>query len=272
MLPLLTLLPFTFLLLLIAPSLVLFSNNSSTNHNTKISFNSKMIKEIPSNDTCVDNLSPAEDCFQHFKLAIIWSPGYAYKQKVENNAQIKKINTKPEWIIHGFWPSMNNRTDVPEKCGTTDNKFDANGLKTNGLMDELEECWYSILENKTNIQSWEDEFENHGSCATRADPIRDDVDYFRKTIELFYNVNLGGKLTSGEFKPGDVRKLKDVKNIINKQIGAEVEVNTFKYKNRLILTEVYVCYNLALDMINCPNTNSPQDDLENYVIYSADFQ
>ncbi|XP_013200759.1 ribonuclease T2 [Amyelois transitella] len=222
-------------------------------------------------DNCVDNNSPAEDCFQHFKLAIFWSPGYAFKEQVKNNAQINK-NKPPEWIIHGLWPSMNGRNFVPKRCDTTNYTFNAQRLKTNGLMNKLERSWYSILKRSTNIQFWKHEFENHGSCATRADPIRDDVDYFRKAIELYYNVNRGGKLTGGEFKPGDVRKLKDVKNIINRKIGAEVKVNTFKHENQLFLTEVYICYNLTLNLINCPYTSSQQNDLEKYVIYLADFK
>lgn len=185
-------------------------------------------------EVCVDDTSLAENCFDYFTLAIIWSPGYAFKQS--RQGQSPRKNTPIQWSIHGLWPSMYSRTaSIPSRCNRTDVFFSLHQMNNiRGLREKLDNTWYSILSpGFTNTKLWEHEFIKHGNCCTRSRAIRNCGGYFTKTYELFKNMDIATTLSNARYRPGTVDSLRTVIKIIEKKHKKKVKVdfvtNTVSY-------------------------------------------
>ncbi|OWR45207.1 Ribonuclease T2 domain protein [Danaus plexippus plexippus] len=148
-----------------------------------------------SSQLCVDNtatmpktIACAEHCFDYFKIAVAWSPGYAYK----------------EWK-----KGLQNRF--------VDNK----------ILGPLENTWYTVLAKgwSDNTKFWEHEFNKHGSCASRSSVIGDDVNYFKRTLELFNQLYIGTTLYGNGHRVGGTVYLKNIVDIIEDRIGATIQYN-----------------------------------------------
>nr|CCQ19216.1 conserved hypothetical protein RNAseT2-like [Cotesia sesamiae Kitale bracovirus] len=104
---------------------------------------------------CVDNtgttpkfIAPAEHCFDFFKLAVAWSPGFAYKQWV-TGYQICADKVHPSWIIHGLWPTMFERYKNPmPRCRRNIITFNRNRFINNKMLRPLDNTWYICLSSE----------------------------------------------------------------------------------------------------------------------------
>nr|ABK57022.1 Ribonuclease T2 domain [Glyptapanteles indiensis] len=232
-------------------------------------------KSIASPRTCVDTktmpmvIARAENCFDYFRLAVFWAPGYAYKQKKSGN-HIRVNKVRPSWIIHGLWPSMFDKRKNPiSTCPRSDIYYRRDRFITNKILGVLENTWYTILAKgySDNTKFWEHEFKDHGSCASRSSVIGNDVKYFEKTLELFNQLNIGTTLYNAQYKVGTTTKLRNIVFVIEDRIGATINADIITNSNtgENYLSELYFCYDINLRVMDCPYVNLPQELLDKQV-------
>ncbi|CAD6243346.1 GSCOCT00013039001.2-RA-CDS [Cotesia congregata] len=226
---------------------------------------------------CVDNtatmqkiIAPAEHCFDYFKLAVAWSPSYAYKERKKGLEVRDKI--RPAWFIHGLWPAMFERFQDPMPgCQRHDISFNYNRFVDHKILGPLENTWYTVLAKgwSDNKKFWEHEFKKHGSCASRSSIIGDDVNYFKRTLELFNQLNIGTTLYENRLRQGDTVNLKNIIYSIEDRIGATIQYDLVMNDNThdLYLTELTICYDTNLRVMDCPNVYRNDDDLNLKIEY-----
>ncbi|XP_041972150.1 ribonuclease T2-like [Aricia agestis] len=214
---------------------------------------------------CVDTeqrIAPAEDCFDYFILAVIWTFGYAYKQKLMGVQSRAKLGG--QWVIHGLWPSWLHEENP--NCVRYDQVFVEyrlknekfrGPLKDDNLHTFLSNNWYSIRQTPPK-NLWDHEFKAHGSCATRARKIKDSVGYYREALRLFFNLNLNTLFNNNKYRAGDKMKLSQIVEILHEQVKKKVKVQFTPQKGGTenYLTELFICYNYNLEAIDCPYLES----------------
>ncbi|AAZ04290.1 hypothetical protein ORF1102 [Cotesia plutellae polydnavirus] len=217
-------------------SLGSFSSGSSSSWNRPQPIGLNVVKSTAatksraSPQSCVDNIktmpkiiAPAENCFDYFKLAVAWSPGFAYKERKKGLHIRDRIHAS--WFIHGLWPTMFGRYQDPMPgCQRSDITFNKNRFVDNKILGPLENTWYTILAKgwSDNTKFWEHEFYKHGSCASRSSVIGDDVNYFKRTLELFNQLNIGVTLSQNGHRVGTTVNLGNIINSIEDRIGATI--------------------------------------------------
>nr|ACE75125.1 ribonuclease T2 domain-containing protein [Glyptapanteles flavicoxis] len=226
---------------------------------------------IASAETCVDRgtvpviIASAENCFDYFTLAVSWAPGYAYKQW-KNGKNIRETKVTPLWIIHGLWPSMFDRsTDPMLTCWRSDIFFNWNRFTTSKILGTLDNSWYTIFaKGYNNKKLWEHEFKDHGSCASRSSVIGDDVNYFIRTIQLVQQLNISSTLASSRYKAGFTTKLRDIIGIMKNKLEVNIRVDYVLHPQtgENYLSELFICYDVKLKLMDCPNGVLPNYKLD----------
>ncbi|AEE09526.1 conserved hypothetical protein [Cotesia vestalis bracovirus] len=193
-----------------------------------------IMKSAAHPEMCVDNtkttpkiIAPAEHCFDYFKLAVAWNPGMAYKLWV-TGYEIRTHRIRPSWIIHGLWPTMFARSQDPMPgCRRYDITFNRYRFVNHKILGVLDNIWDTLLAKgwSDNKKFWEHEFYKHGSCASRSSVIKDDVDYFKRSLELHAQLDIGMTLSRGGIKVGVVTKLRNIVDVIEKKVGATVKID-----------------------------------------------
>lgn len=232
------------------------SSSSSWNRPQPIGLNvvksTAATKSRASPQSCVDNtktmpkiIAPAENCFDYFKLAVAWSPGFAYKEQKKGLQIRDRIHAS--WFIHGLWPTMFKKYQDPMPgCQRSDITFNKNRFVENKILGPLENTWYTILAKgwSDNVKFWEHEFYKHGSCASRSSVIGDDVNYFKRTLELFNQLNIGVMLSQNGNRVGATVNLGNIIESIEDRIGATIHFDLVKNDvsiyNTLTLSYVHV--------------------------------
>ncbi|XP_074107666.1 uncharacterized protein LOC141532930 [Cotesia typhae] len=214
-----------------------FSSGSSSSLNRPEPIGLNVIKSTASmtsrasRQSCIDKtktipqiIAPAEKCFDYFKLAVSWAPSFAYKERKKGLHIRNRIHAS--WFIHGLWPTMFQRYQDPMPgCRRFDITFNKNRFVDHKILGPLENTWYTVLAKgwSNNNQFWEHEFNKHGSCASRSSVIGDDVNYFKRTLELFNQLNIGTILYANGIRVGATVNLKDIVNTIEDRIGAKIQ-------------------------------------------------
>lgn len=181
-------------------------------------------------DTCISDKSPAQDCFDFFTLAVLWTAGYAYKLSVEPDRPCLRDAKYAKWIIHGLWPSKYGKAEISPRCKRSDIYFNIQNINRNGLKGKLDGSWFSLYAQgeTSNSKFWEHELNKHGKCAVRSKAIKTAVNYFEKTYQLFENLSIGDILFNARYRPGGTDKLRTIINIIENKVGKKVRVNFVK--------------------------------------------
>lgn len=239
-------------------SLGSFSSGSSSRWNRPEPIGLNVIKSTASTksrasrESCIDNtktipqiIVSAENCFDYFKLAVSWAPSFAYKERKKGLHIRDRIHAS--WFIHGLWPTMFGRYQDPMPgCRRFDIAFNKNRFVDHKILGPLENTWYTILAKgwSDNNKFWEHEFNKHGSCASRSSVIGDDVNYFKRTLELFNQLNVGTTLYANGIRVGATVNLKDIVDTIEDRIGATIQfdlvTNDVSIYNTLTLSHVHI--------------------------------
>ncbi|XP_044582939.1 ribonuclease Oy-like [Cotesia glomerata] len=226
--------------------------------------------------TCKEDSSPAEQCFNFFTFSIFWPPALGYQYLSKNKPVNDNIN-RLKWSIHGLWPSSYTGA-VPENCKKRKSvSFNQHRFqREKGLRTSLENKWFNICSYKQHGCSmtnfWDREFSKHGTCASRSSLISSDLGYFKMAVNMMDRVNVAGIFINSGFKVGDKLTYGEIVDIVNDTIGirARVEVFENKAKNENYLKEIRVCYNLQLHPINCPETKLLTQEIRNREIIYLD--
>ncbi|XP_044578980.1 ribonuclease T2-like [Cotesia glomerata] len=223
------------------------------------------INEI-SDLTCVDNNSPADQCFHYLILSVFWSRGLGLLYQLQGKKTRPHLVNQDYWAIHGLWPAVING-NVPRKCIDQNRRsqFNANHFKNrrDNLYKTLENRWFNILdiptENNAIEKFWRHEYDKHGCCAARAESITNDVGYFKSAINMYNNINPSTVVKKSGLDIGQTALLGTFYDALIQNIGSKVKIQfvdnragTEKY-----LTEIRVCYDLSLRKIDCPGYHGP---------------
>ncbi|KAH0554619.1 hypothetical protein KQX54_011924 [Cotesia glomerata] len=215
--------------------------------------------------TCKDANAPPEACFDFFVLSISWGPA----TKIKRLGTAAPIN-KPEWSIHGLWPSLRTYMKHPKQCNLKI-PYDPNQVLP--IQNELEDKWFSANGSPMTHQAlWRHEWEKHGTCAARSPQIKSVKQYFKKGLELFNQANVQAKLTAANFRPKKELTNKDMHDEISRILGHRVTLEFINHPrtSELWLSGIRLCYDFNFLLINCPpatkTLNTENEDTK--MIYS----
>lgn len=167
----------------------------------------------------------------YYMLALSWSPGFCQNIKQKNNGVIPESlqyqcdsNNNFGWVIHGLWPQSKkarNASGHPRFCQGDLPEVDADTI-------------IQYLPTSPGAALLQGEWEKHGACAfQRAE------DYFAKQQTLFQTL----KLPRVNMNKRELFKWMKLNNrqLAGKTLGAG-------------RNELYICYDLQWQVINCPRT------------------
>nr|CCQ19217.1 conserved hypothetical protein RNAseT2-like [Cotesia sesamiae Kitale bracovirus] len=237
-----------------------------------------VMKSVAHPKKCVDNtkttpkiIAPAEHCFDYFNFAVSWNPGMAYKLWV-TGYKIRTDRIRPSWVIHGLWPTMFARSQDPMPgCQRFDLTFNTYRFVNHKILGVLDNVWDTSLDKEwsNNKKFWEHEFYKHGSCASRSSVIKDDVDYFKRSLELHAQLDIGMTLSRSGIKVGAIMKLGNIINVIENKVGAKVKIDYVQnpQTGENYLAGLHICYDTLLRVMDCPNAYLSHERLQTDIRY-----
>ncbi|KAG9138543.1 hypothetical protein Leryth_012894 [Lithospermum erythrorhizon] len=162
--------------------------------------------------------------FDYFKLALQWPATRCRNvRKCSSNASCRGSNSPTHFTIHGLWPDYNDGT-WPACCSGPE--FNVKEVST--LADVLNKNWPSLSCSKVSTCHrkkglfWAHEWgnhrhlnrlfriichsfaEKHGTCSSPV--VRDEYDYFIKTINLYFKYNVTEILTEAGYVASNSEK------------------------------------------------------------------
>lgn len=218
--------------------------------------------------------------FDYFVLVISNQNTFCYNNNNCRTNKLLSFNQNNKWFTtHGLWPQLLNPVNIrdypanyfncpvayPLKC--TNEPFN-NNLLDEGLRSRMdEEAWQRVA----NPDFWGHEWRRHGTCALNSiNPgsfIHSQYQYFKNTVDLFYNVNINQKLLQSNIVPNDQVAIQI--NRLNRALSMNVTPK-YRYKSiggRKYLYEIWYCVSKSGVFIQCPsslhvnNVASPEDSL-----------
>lgn len=198
-------------------------------------------------------LCSANYTFDYLQLALTWMPGYCTTSNCE-------IQVKPEFTIHGLWPSnrnLNNQISISKQQSDQisdccfENYYRSSSMAS--IANELNKYWPSLSGRSDRF--WADEWLKHGTCARNVPDLRGQVNYFQNTISLFKKLNIIDTLAEANIRPSYrpvqasaiIEALKSINN--NKRV--KLKCNYEPHQPVPILTEVCFCFNSQFVPISC---------------------
>lgn len=164
--------------------------------------------------------------FDYYVFSLSWSPEFCHdnprNRTTECNAQAKM-----SFVVHGLWPSNNDKSD-PAGCSSTE--FNRSAVPGNLA---------SIMPSSIFKHEWE----THGVCSGMTETV-----YFQKIASLFGNLAIPVKRTGKDQQttPDALRQ-----QFSNANAGTTPQSFAIEDKSRY-LTEVRECFDRAFTPIACP--------------------
>ncbi|CAD6216201.1 GSCOCG00004420001-RA-CDS [Cotesia congregata] len=173
-------------------------------------------------ESCIDEKSRAEDCFDYFTLALI-SPVTKALLGKRSGKTYRRHKLIDDWAIHGLWPTAREGgEELQDWCNRILLRYNERlliGKET--LVERLRKLWFALYNesDRTDESFWRYQFNKHGKCATRSVYVNDQLGYFQVTFELYDDINLKKTLADGGFVKGSYVKLTELYNIVKKKHG-----------------------------------------------------
>jgi len=172
----------------------------------------------------------------------------------------KIVNT---WAVHGLWPSRAHTKHYgPFNCNTSW-PFDFNQIKP--FINEMEEFWPNLMQNKEDDSFWEHEWTKHGTCACQIGDETDgfgckrEADYFKKALEVQKDLDFTNKIKNNP-------KIKISSEISDTAPFSEIEktLGSGRYQCYQpekgvyqVLAQVMVCLDKKFNRVKCEDYESP---------------
>lgn len=163
------------------------------------------------------------------------------------------------FTIHGLWPEFKNGS-WPQYCYAK--KFNLTSLIP--LRPELDIYWTDF---KDAEKFWKHEYKKHLSCAIQDPQLNNEYQCFkiglemRKILDLYHILKLNNIVPSNSKKYSIIDIYKAIYNFIKHSF-----VITCDY--RKILTEIRVCIDSDLNIIDCPNIELKKCCSYNEIFYN----
>ncbi|RZB39927.1 Ribonuclease T2 domain containing protein [Asbolus verrucosus] len=164
------------------------------------------------------------------------------------------------WTVHGVWPTKIG-TNGPYFCNSAIH-FDPDQLEP--MMKELLEFWPNIEANTKPNSFWKHEWNKHGTCASTLPQLNSVTNFFKQGLQWNQDYNLATILTKNEIVPNQQGyNISDIYNAIKTTINKNPTVECVvdgKSKQSLI-SEIHICFNKSLDLIDCNITKQQEGDI-----------
>ena len=158
--------------------------------------------------------------FDYILLATQWPESFC-----EHN---KCIHHQDRWLIHGAWPE-NNDGSYPQYCNRN-SKFNPDAIKS--IEAELIINWKSIKSGSSNENFWSHEYTKHGTCAIECPLMRDELGYFKSTLNAFKKLHIEQWLADDGVFPSETQtySLQIIHDSIRKGFGYRVQIQCTQSK------------------------------------------
>lgn len=194
----------------------------SYDHSSHVSKEDDHQPAYASMETCIDENSSAEDCFDYFTLALI-SPITKALFGKRTGKKYHAHKLIDNWTIHGLWPTAwEGGEELQDWCNQIFLRYNEQLLfSEETLVERLRKLWLALYDefDRTDESFWRYQFNKHGKCATRSVYVYDQLGYFQVTFELYDDINLKKTLADGGFVKGTTVKLTELYSIIKKKHG-----------------------------------------------------
>lgn len=182
--------------------------------------------------------------FSFLLLSLNWPGSACMSLKPCNGLSPKYTN----FTIHGLWPNYESGKGGPESCGEA---FNYNVVKS--ILPSLRQYWPDFKPDEPNF--WKHEYEKHGNCAVAGGVVKDQLDYFVKTINLVKQMPIMSVLSRAGIVASNSVKYK--KNAILDTITRSgISGRPFMTcQNNIYVRELRFCFNKQLKPIDCNNAS-----------------
>eukprot|EP01023_Acetabularia_acetabulum_P046595 TRINITY_DN4823_c0_g1_i4.p4 TRINITY_DN4823_c0_g1~~TRINITY_DN4823_c0_g1_i4.p4 ORF type:complete len:229 (-),score=16.60 TRINITY_DN4823_c0_g1_i4:1505-2191(-) len=190
-----------------------------------------------------------EDSFDFYYFVRLWLGGECQNDK----CVFVRVN---DFTIHGLWPNYSNGK-WPQWCNVRTNQFQED--KITDILGELE-TWWPSSQNKANADEefWAHEWNKHGTCAL---PEFDysEYNFFQTILNMHHQYNITDALDYNNIMPNEYVKYSifDLEESVSSYFGARARVSCWGDG----LSEVWMCYDLDLNLIDCPVQQSNCGDV-----------
>lgn len=197
---------------------------------------------------CEDNAHKTK----HVMLVIQWAPGICSSGKIGTCNGDAKLS---EFTIHGLWPSDAQNESLQNCC--TRERYDGRML---GPLNHKLKLWWPSLNRVPAETFWHHEWQKHGTCVDKVDPINTVYKYFSFALEKFTSLKPLEALAAAGIKPSndDYAWGADLIKAMSAKHGAKVATRCASSpgsNNAHVLTEVHLCYSLpSMKPANCGYT------------------
>ncbi|XVF82157.1 hypothetical protein PTKIN_Ptkin16aG0022200 [Pterospermum kingtungense] len=200
-----------------------------------------------------------ESFFAFYKLSLQWPPSAC------SNRQKKCEKIPNTFTIHGFWPQLSDKEEVPPydvdpQCTDSTPKTADDitpQLFGQQMLKRMDDNWPDLL-RESNLGFWKKEWTKHGMCSDYPD---DPKSYFSKTLELAETYNPLDQLKDEGIEPGEsVYKVSKVVDAIRAKWGYNPQISCKELsQGRLLLWEIRFCVNKGdgdnpFGLQNCEHT------------------
>lgn len=186
----------------------------------------------------------------YLMLTIQWGPGVCYKNLVPC-----AIAPKPEFTIHGLWPTKKDK-DSPCYC-CNDKEFRPNKLQQR-LYTDMIKSWPSFT-NRPNEAFWNYQWNKHGSCANKVG-LDTAEKYFAFAMSKFNHLQLNKLIKDNGIVPGNDKQYETrmILELLRQKHGADVNISCYydHNKGKSYLVELFACYNAQYRPVDCPTVSN----------------
>ena len=122
---------------------------------------------------------------------------------------------------------------------------------------ELIASWSSLKVGGTNSQFWSHEFSKHGTCAVESPLMKDELSYFKSTLEAFKQIHPDQWLAAAQITPSDSKTypLHSIHEAVKKGLGhtAQIQCIHSKHHKFPVISQINICLDkTTLKPFDCP--------------------
>lgn len=212
----------------------------------------------------ISNFSTSNKNWDYLIFTQHWPVTVCIKWKEIKPINLCNLNSSL-WTIHGIWPTRKG-TLGPFFCNKT-NHFNLTSLSS--IKNEMKINWLNVENNTQPDSLWKHEWEKHGTCAFQVVPLNSELKYFSKGLDWWKDYNIFMILKESGIVPGvKGYVLNDINDSLVKKLKKRpiIECVIDKVSKEFLLSEIRLCFNKSLELVDCNLIKYHNNTADNYVL------
>lgn len=205
----------------------------------------------PSQDGC----TPADHSYDYLMLVQGWPNSNSVQKDVPF-----AYGSLDYWTLHGLWPSRSGSTASTYPCQCDERGFDKSAIAS--IQDQVTKYWPSF---KGDDGFWEHEWTKHGTCASDVSELKDELGFFKKTLDLRESHDIGAALKNASIEPDSNKQYTadQLTKALTTIDGFKPLLGCLSKGGVQYLHEVSFCFDKTLKDINCDDSirTLPHDEV-----------